>query len=1401
MKLTKAKIFLIVAVLCVSFSHGVRAFLLPPGPLTPTVDVVSDVTFFMDTVTVNIQNVTAQAGAYMQTINQQAKATISKYTGKFTGFMGGIFKKKEKQPLPGTKEFKESKKYDIYDKASIMEAVYELFFQYPVDCTKTDREEYKMICQAYRDLATEFYQDSIIELYASTRELEKKFDEIETSITELETAVKEGKNGMQEEQDENAVWKNAYNTYETMNSLLKIIQEIEAMRTQYIAVQAIGSGMVQPMLPEEDSDENAWNNEQATIKMATYTKQIQKLSFAQIMKNPEAALVQNQELELNASTMKNTENNKKETKPKYKRAVNFVPSQSKLETPYAANRENLASIEQINKAQALLNKAIEIHNQTKGLSTIQELYNNYDKAKKIHAKALEALKNSEQCAITYFGGMYENPHQMWNGGLSDEQIANSEKRKGISGWALKAYNVAKAIDTGVVAEADDFSELNVSTEGVDSSDLSQADRLKSQINKKSGGFKNAAKEKKVDEELKASEKLAWNIGSEAAKMLAKDQAENGINGKWGRIKKAYPVWKDTQSYYNQYIEGKYDKIIQRLNAINVLEVTLKVAEQLNNLVEDYDEKQHNADALALLQDKVLRENNNITNNVDALVAEEKEKLNALYNRKEQQLANIEREKETLVNKINRSQAQLDALNIQRQDLEEEILQAETIISGAETKIKTLLQKEKDGLGIKAIENSTETYQKELPADNEKQSYFIEQGIYRQTQQLVNAQLSQTAPKADEDSSVKTYIRSETQITETEYDEPDAIAETENVLSENREKVLALKQKLADVNQKIEETTAQLNILKTKLETEIPLSIQKVNDAYANEANAITVANDNKIQDEEKRYADTIDQVKNLDLSSYFQSHFSVPTMIDDETPYLFSLPEILNNANQLVVDTRGVAEELVKDTIDQLYAMGDSLYNPNNHRQVVDIHKQLMNKLRELPTKELTEYSSNIGAYSSYGEIMSLLRAIYQKYIVEEACLHNYCQEPDVEYFVSNEGKHRDFRAPKSVPDVPLPTIRETLYFDYGTYDNIPRSASGLVTSEGVLNNLAFVPEIWKYILRKPAYVEKEIDLSTVIRPSVERLASGGMFPCLYKNFLVTSTGDRYRLYTATARMFDTEQKEKETQIWKKLEAEGCNPCYDIEVSGKGLYYTVKNLADDVSGIAEVKSLSEFKPSQNMSELGHILTYDNGLKYNALAKDVFQRLSDVHKDSNTEIEQKDILFDIASLHQNQIGDFLKRADYEQQSRQNKAEMQFEIEKAKKPLYELFTKIGFTPAQDFDLANEDDYKLAYETLMRYRNQLISTAASQVKTFQNNNNEIIEQRIQKINDLIKVFQKDDGAYTVVSDNSKADADLEEKIKSEKTNRQVLAKQKQEADKEFKRMLHQIGNIYCSQLAGNF
>lgn len=1323
MKFMKIKIFIVAAILSISLSFEGKAFFSPPpGPTSPTIDVVSDVTFFLDTVTVNIQAVTAQAGAYMQTINQQAKATLSKYTGKFTGFMGGIFKKEEKQPLPGTKKIEESKKYDIYDKASIMEAVYELFFQYPVDCSRTDQEEYKMICSAYRDLATEFYQDSIIELYASTRELEKKFDEIEQSINELETTIREGKSGSEESDDENAAWKNLYNAYETMDSLLKIVQEIEAMRTQYIAVQAIGSGVVQPMLPVEDKEEqDAWNEEQNTIKTTSITSTKQTMRFAQVLMQQETLSSQKQEEDSSGAENTSITNENKQT-TKYKSAVSFVPAQSNIETPYGDNRENLANVEHINKAHNLLMEAVEIHNRVKGLSTIQELYEEYDKAQKVHAKALETLRKSEQCAINYFDGMYEDSRKMWNGGLSEQELTDIDARKGISGWAVKAFNIAKAEDTGVVAEAEDFNEINVSTDGIDGSDLNQSDKLSSQINEKSGGFKSVEKADKVESETRKDDLLAWNIGSEASKMLAIDQAENGEHGKWGKIKKAYPVWKDIQVYYNQYIDGKYDSIIKRLNAVNMQEIILNVAEELNNLVADTEERQRNKDIISQIREDVPSEEEDDSIDIETLITEKRQKLYSLYQEKEQKLAEIDKQKEILVKEIDEVQAELNDLNVQRQDLEEQKRQAETILSGAEEKINNALSS---------------------ISESEK--------------------LDQTVDDVDP------------------------------VIEENRNKILEMEQSLIEINQKIDETTERLNKLQIKLEQEIPLSIQTTNDTYIEESNKIATEYDNKIKEQETAKEEFYEQINNLKISTSLAKQLNLE---------MIGLPEVINEAQQLVLDTKGVAEEIVKDTVDSLYAMGEELYNPKNHAQIMDIHKELMDKLKELPTKTMAEYSSKIESYNSHEAIIAALSSIYQKYIVEEACAYNYCKEPDVDYFVSNGGKQRDFRAPKSVPAEPLPSVREAVYFDYITYNNIPRSLLGKITAEDFLTNLTYAPEIWKYILRRPAYVEKEIDLETVISPSVDRLAGGGVFPCLYENMLVTSTGEKYRLYIPNASNSDELRQEKE--VLEKIKEDGYQKCQGIEIAGNakgiGRFFEVKNIAEDVSGMAEVKPLAEFKPSENMSELGHILEYKEGLKYNELAEKVFQRLLDINKDSDIELEQKDILFDTASLHQNQIGDFLKKIDYEQQSHQHKIETQLEVEKAKEDLYALFSKIGFAPAEDFDLSNEDDYTLATSTLMRYRNKLISSAASEIENLQDNENEVISEKIAKLNNLIKALQKDDDAYTVLSDQSKDDADLEEKIKSEKTNRQVMSKQKEEEKNSFEQQLLQMGDVYCSELAGN-
>lgn len=96
-----------------------HAFLLPPGPVTPTVDAPTDVTFSLENVGATAQMYAAQAQTYANNMTKAAKSAKKKYMDKFTGFMGGLFKKKEKQAIPGSKTIQESKIADIYDAESV----------------------------------------------------------------------------------------------------------------------------------------------------------------------------------------------------------------------------------------------------------------------------------------------------------------------------------------------------------------------------------------------------------------------------------------------------------------------------------------------------------------------------------------------------------------------------------------------------------------------------------------------------------------------------------------------------------------------------------------------------------------------------------------------------------------------------------------------------------------------------------------------------------------------------------------------------------------------------------------------------------------------------------------------------------------------------------------------------------------------------------------------------------------------------------------------------------------------------------------------------------------------------------------------------------------------------------
>jgi len=1378
MKKFKIKNYLIAILAAVTITFSANAFLLPPGPGTPTVAPIEDALFFLNTAQTAIQNATAQASAFVQNINQQAKALVEKYVGKFTGFMNGIFKKKEKQPLPGTKKIQESKVADIYDPASVQAAMYDLFFQFPADCTDTTDIENIKACENYKALAGEFYQDTIIELYTSTRELEKNFETLETSIKSIEENIASGQNGAESPEDENGVWKNAYNVYETMNSILKIIQEIQAMRAQYIAAQAIGGGIVYPALPEkEDSGKEAMNVfiEEKTKVASSYVGEKLTLSFA------------------NKAS--------EEKKPTYKRAVNFKSAPAmKVNDPFAANSENMALLENVYDAYGDLQDALEMHNQIKTLSGIQLSYSNYNKAKKIHNKILESLKEIEQCTIDYYGNIYSNARQMWNGGLSEQNITNHDLRKGISGWAVKAFNLAKAEDTGFVVETEDFAESGLDTTNVDSSDLSQISKIGAKVDKNQAknGFKNSSKSNEINESLKETARIAWNIGSEAARMLATDQAMNGKNGKWGNVHTSYPVWNDTKEYYNQYIDGKYDNIIRQLELINTNEVALKIASEINDLIASSEEKSNNEKGLSRLKSKIASEKSPTLVKFENIISAKKQALDNLYNQKEEKISQLMQQRKDIERQIDNLQKKLDALNVKRQIASDELKRAEVQVSTMETLVDSIIKREYDLPEMDVSTTSYQTYEKVF----DKHSYNL-QGLYQSKEVFAHAQLASISfideePKDIKNNSkeVRTYVREVETEESVDYDEPNSLLLAKHSLEEGRQKVLTSQQTLKSLDTEIAQIEKQQQELRAIISDKIEPEIASINSQYVIDVNQTTIAYDKKLSDEGAAYRAALRQVNSIDLASYYYANFRIPTTNEDGTVYLFSLPDVLRQANSIVRNTEGAAQEMIKNAVKRMYALGDNLYNPKYHSQVVKYHQDLMENLKDIPSHNISSYGYS--GYYGYSGIMKLASTMYQSYMVNDACVRGYCQEVDIEYFVSSNGKRRDFQAPKSVPTEVLPTVRETVYFDYSDYDNVPTSATGMIAGKDFLEHLTYIPEVWKLMLTSPAYVEKDIDLS-VVKSSEDMFANGGVYPCVSGSYLVLSNGNGYTVHYR--KKYDDEDLQKaEDRCRSRAMSIGYMSCRDLKVTRSGNHFTVKNISENVSGSAYSAPYCSFSAAHKNSELGYLLQYSNGLRYNNKALKALSTLSKANKDGVSGGEQALVLYDYASLNRNQIGEFLNMVDLEQETKQNLDEAKQDLDTSKQSLFEMFAKIGFTPSASFDLSKDSDYNLAKNTLLRHRNKLLSSAISKVSSLQNNSNDVIRERLEKINNIIGALKKDNDVYVSLSENAKDDSELDEAIKMEKSNREVMAKYQKEEENNFNKQLEQIGNVYCAQLTGN-
>lgn len=765
-KISLYKIYFLVSMIIAGLglsSFSAMAFLLPPTPVSPTTDPGTDVSFYLKGVGSTATNVSAQASAYMQEQTKILKAAKSKYMDKFTGFMGGMFKKKEKKAIPGSKTIKKSKIADIYDPESVKKAMYKLFLAYPT--TKKD----KMAC--YRNKRGEFYEDTVIEVYTSVRQLEIQLKEIETEINGLtKTLVAgQGSGGAESNEDDNGVWKNYYTAFETMDELLQITEEVMAMKAQYEAASAVNN-TIEPAKKNDKSssltDGKIRNNEIVMASNDNANKTVihshnDTLMFAQAVIMRSAADKNKMELEAVAQQRKNFEaiNNLPKTAkivniqaeedeednyeydPTSNGMVEYVAAPpSNMKSPFAGNEEKMNELEKLTPVYNTAQEAIEIHSVMKSLPTYKETFERYEQFLKLHQRSLEALNNADKCAIQYLGRYYNNPKEVWNGGaISEAQVNEYDLRSGISAWAIKTFELAKSEQAAPIS-SDDLGEFELDS-SIDSSDMGSIEKQKTVFSKQDMvGIANPSKDEELEKINRETGMLNWNIGAEAATLLVQDQYDTAP--KWGGINKKFPIWYDQQTFYNQYIDGKYANIKEYIKAIDVNAAALKIAYKLNEVLDDIEDEERQANLLALdkigslIEDGKLGDDSEIEARFKALADKKEKSLEKAKFSRDSGLKSYNMQKQAVNAKLDRAAELVKIYNQRINQLSQDALLADNEAETYSKMVKVMKEDEdEDDNIVTYVTKSEQEYEHELTPETEKKVVDYTNDIERNVEKI------------------------------------------------------------------------------------------------------------------------------------------------------------------------------------------------------------------------------------------------------------------------------------------------------------------------------------------------------------------------------------------------------------------------------------------------------------------------------------------------------------------------------------------------------------------------------------------------------------------------------------------------------------------------------------------
>ncbi len=553
----KKIVFSLVLATMLSLSSTCHAFFGLFGFGIPVIEPASTASQLGKTISVAVTEYKALLNKLRQVYDNKVTAGALKYLTKFENKLG------EHNQLPGTKFIQEPKTLEEelgvkdlnYDEAAVKRAIYRLFLEYPSDDI--------IIQMNYRNKAREFYDDTVLDVYSGSRELSKYLtNDVSAKFANLRENMQRGEAGAQKAEDMNAVIYNNYiATHMTMDSIIAVVQEATALKAQLEAAKAIRDTL-KPLIYENTKQCPIGNGYNGDAQGATVSYNLPvsgsvsgeyETAFAQITTPSERGEAYNPDEDM----FKREDYQDRDSQGSVEFELGVDP---KIEYPLYNNRYKINELDKLEPIYDNIQKAMIAHNLIKKLRSAKESFDRYNDIVRLHERSKVQLAMSDQCGVNFLSNIYVNPGQVWCGSSDCQYIDDFGVRKGITAWAIDAYDTAKAAQTNSIPESawkiptpkaspnPDPVTLETEPLFIDSQAPEKAN-VESQLTTIGGD--------ELSDEGRKAELLPWQVGAVGIEALA-DNPES-----WGTTWDNFRIWNDVRSFYVQFIMIKYENFYTR----------------------------------------------------------------------------------------------------------------------------------------------------------------------------------------------------------------------------------------------------------------------------------------------------------------------------------------------------------------------------------------------------------------------------------------------------------------------------------------------------------------------------------------------------------------------------------------------------------------------------------------------------------------------------------------------------------------------------------------------------------------------------------------------------------------------------------------------------------------------